>query len=687
MTDFATHDGDEDYGYDYEEDDGAAEGEGAEIIPFPSGTNPARISAERDVLRARLADFDVAPENVRYGEPADDEIPQLAETIAAAGVLQPLQVRKGRKGEARLMVLDGRRRLLALQLLGQQGRLPESYAIDHFLVAGKDQQAAAAVLTNTELAPIHVADFIIAVGKLLKKKMTVAAIAKALGYSELDVRRNAALSKLHPAALEALKKGVLNIGQARLLARIPDTAKQGQMATLALNGDNYWLYNLRNMIDSGRMTANNRLFKLVGVDAYVAAGGKIEEDLFGELPATIQNPELVVELWRNRAESVNLHLADLGMTALFSGEASHTAPDGFAQLPYVNTYYFGDELKAQLAEARDRTGQAREALAVADMTKPEADTLLAACIRGQLDEERVKHPSADIRAVVLHPDPNCGLGATFFAAPVAVSDEDESDEERSVTVAGGGYTPPAPRGFESKIEVPQGDVEVNGVSHALHTTRTTTATRGLIRALADDPGAALAALIARLFVTIVLRPFGASVNEAALAITVAHFPAKDAIDTLDGEVRSRLAARQAQYLESGLRPIVWVDNLPHGEKMALLAELTALTLDLRELRTDSLRRGARADASDIAELCNADIAEHWTPDAAYLGAHNTKQLVGMLETMGGDVALAKGIKKDEVVDLVENTAAEKRWAPDVLDFRITRGRDRGRRGGYSRRWR
>lgn len=39
--------------------------------------------------------------------------------------------------------------------------------------------------------------------------------------------------------------------------------------------------------------------------------------------------------------------------------------------------------------------------------------------------------------------------------------------------------------------------------------------------------------------------------------------------------------------------------------------------------------------------------------------------------MGDDIALAKGVKKDEVVGLVGSTAAEKRWVPEVLDFRIT----------------
>jgi len=56
----------------------------------------------------RLGDLGLAPENLRFKEPADDGVPQLADTMAAAGVLFPPIVRPGRHGEQPHMVLDGR---------------------------------------------------------------------------------------------------------------------------------------------------------------------------------------------------------------------------------------------------------------------------------------------------------------------------------------------------------------------------------------------------------------------------------------------------------------------------------------------------------------------------------------------------------------------------------------------------
>ena len=59
-------------------------------------------------IKVRLGDLGLAPENLRFKEPADDGVPQLAETILAAGVVIPPIVRAGRKGEAPFMALDGR---------------------------------------------------------------------------------------------------------------------------------------------------------------------------------------------------------------------------------------------------------------------------------------------------------------------------------------------------------------------------------------------------------------------------------------------------------------------------------------------------------------------------------------------------------------------------------------------------
>jgi ParB family chromosome partitioning protein len=100
--------------------------------------------------------------------------------------------------------------------------------------------------------------------------------------------------------------------------------------------------------------------------------------------------------------------------------------------------------------------------------------------------------------------------------------------------------------------------------------------------------------------------------------------------------------------------------------MALLAELTALSLNLCEARTTSIRHAARAEAAEIATLCGADISAHWTPDQAYLAVHSKKQLFALLAEMGVEDDRASGLKKDHLVEYVAEAAAERAWAPSAL---------------------
>ena len=201
----------------------------------------------------------------------------------------------------------------------------------------------------------------------------------------------------------------------------------------------------------------------------------------------------------------------------------------------------------------------------------------------------------------------------------------------------------------------------------MHETRTDVATRGLIRDLADDPGAALTVLVAQLFKQLALHSAG-SLDAAALQISGVRYSrgSMSPIPALDGEVRDRLDARRAAYKASGLRPITWVETLAHGEKMALMAELTAVSLNLREARTSMIRHAARAEAAEIAALCGADISAHWTPDAAYLAVHSKKQLLALLVEIGVEDDRAKVLKKDDLVAFVAECAAERQWAPAAL---------------------
>jgi ParB family transcriptional regulator, chromosome partitioning protein len=615
-------------------------------------------------IQVRLGDLGLAKENLRFNELADDDVPQLADTILAAGVVIPPIVRRGRKGELAYMALDGRRRRLGLILLRERGDVSDDYVVDCLLAETPAQQAAAIVLPNTEHAPVHVADVIVAIGRLRKAKMDTRAIAAALGYAELEIKRLEALSAVHPKVLTALRRGKLTLKQVRLFARLPDRQQQAEIAETALAG-NFHDYQLRHVVEGGRLTIDDPRFALVGMDRYVAAGGKVSSDLFGELPDALLDPQILQAAWRERVQPIIAHLQAEGLEVYLGGDGDFGAPEGFSRLPYV---YRPDLTEAQVAAldaARYRVTELSSELQDLDPASDAALAALGPVLSAMAAVAGAPLSRCKIGAVMISPsDKGFGVAATFYSVPLPADQcpdaiEGEADEDDDGVGIGGRYL--------ADVEVPVADVEVEGSSHVFHETRTDVATRGLIRDLADDPSAALTVLVAQLFKQLALQSSG-SLDAGAVQVSATRYGRSGAppIAALDGEVRARLDARRTAYKASGLRPIPWVETLPHGEKMALMAELTAISLNVREARTSAIRHAARAEAAEIAALCGADISAHWTPDAAYLGVHSKKLLLGLLEEMGVEDDRAKTLKKDALVTFVAECAAERQWAPSAL---------------------
>ena len=627
----------------------------------PETPTPAVIFTPVERI-VRLGDLGIARENLRYGEPPDDDIPTLAATLKAAGQLQPVTVRPGRgKKEQPFMALDGRRRRLALASLLEAGDIDEDYPVRTYVETDPARQAAAVLLTNTAV-PVHVADVIAAIGRMLKSKLTITAMARALGYDEIEIKRLAALSGVAPAALVALKAGRITLRQTRLLARLPDLQEQKDIAQMTLDGQGFQEWRVKERLDDSRVTTRDRRCALVDPQAYADAGGRTESDLFGELPPVLLDPDILTEVWTRRARGIAAVFEAEGISVHVTAGPEPELPDDLEALGYV----YGGSLpaeemaryRAQREVFNDRTEKAR--IALADVEHPDvADLAIVDMIHAKIASDQTGCGGRVVTTMVLWPAAEAGVEVRCYTPEEPEIDEEDQDaapEAARRTAAPPAYVPP-------EVE------ETEGVNHALHAVRTDVATRGLIRALADDPGAALTALIARLFTVLVRRAHVAR-SDSALAITASGFnPANSrVIEALDGDVRRRLEDRRTAWEASGETVIAWVHGLAHGEKMGLLAELTAISLDVREEKTFSIRRSARAEAAELAALCQADITLHWTPDAPFLQPHSKGLLTCMLDTMGAEDERAKTLRKTELVDWVAEQAAQRTWAPAALSW-------------------
>lgn len=641
------------------------------VTAAPGATAPPVSAAPR--IRVKLCDLGLAPENLRFEAPEDDEVPRLADTIRAAGVIYPPIVRKGRKGEPAFMVLDGRRRRFALLRLVADGSIPEDFEVECLLAATRAAQTAAAVLPNAEHAPVHTADAIVAIGKLRRSRLTTSAIAEALGYDETEIRRLEALAHVHPDVLQAYRAGKFTLSQVRLLARLKDRNRQSDFAQDALGGY-FHEQGLRSLVTGGRITVDDPRFALVTEAAYAEAGGRLGADLFGELPAEVLDADRLDELWRTAAGRVADGLATAGITMAYSRERSLRAPDGLEHLPFVQWGSLPEELTAQFDRARDDI-EAAMAL-VTEATDETREATLAQILQARLVLARLVAGRGEVAAALLSPARD-GLDVTFYQRPappptpaeLSAEAEDDEGEGEDEIATGEGQVVSGRRRWDPDVPERSVLVQTVGVTHIQHAARTAMATRGLIRDVVDHPDVALIAVTAQLFKHLALNDTITS-DGSLLRIAAPNGPVQGGEDDLDGQAWRRIAARRDAFLESGLRPLAFVAALAETDRMALLAELVAVTVDLREARTTSIRREARAEAEEVAALCGADLAQRWTPDDAFLAVHSRTQLLEFMAEMGAEAPRGGGVRKEDLVRATAEAAAERRWLPACLRWGV-----------------
>jgi ParB family chromosome partitioning protein len=146
----------------------------------------------------------------------EENLQELAESIRAQGVIQPIIVRK--ITERSYEIIAGERRWRAAQLAG----LTEIPAVVRELT---DQPAlAVALIENIQRQDLNALEEAVALQRLMEEfKLTQEAIATAVGKSRAAVANALRLLKLNPDVKELLQKNSLEMGHARALLSLTDT--------------------------------------------------------------------------------------------------------------------------------------------------------------------------------------------------------------------------------------------------------------------------------------------------------------------------------------------------------------------------------------------------------------------------------------------------------------------------------
>lgn len=285
------------------------------------------------IQSVKVKNLSLSKDNVRKSS-REAGIEALAASIATQGLLQNLIVTPLKKA-GHFTVKAGGRRLRALQSLINQGSLPVDHVVPVLVLTDDDNSVEASLTENFQRVPMNPADESTAFNFLIQKGMTAEDVAKRQGVTTRFVEQRVRLAELAPSVFQALAAGEITLGVAQAYAVTSDIDRQArvfaQMST-SYYGDQP--DNIRRAILNGTIKANDAKARFIGRDAYVAAGGRIEGDLFAaEGDENWIDVDLLEDLASKKLEAAAAELAQAeGLAFVTPIAATHVPYDLERQL-------------------------------------------------------------------------------------------------------------------------------------------------------------------------------------------------------------------------------------------------------------------------------------------------------------------------------------------------------------------
>jgi ParB family chromosome partitioning protein len=640
------------------------------------------LSTSRDIPFNRLV---LSQANVRRVK-AGVSVAELAEDIARRGLLQGLSVRAvlNAAGDETGMfeIPAGGRRYRALELLVRQKRLAKTAPVPCIVreggIAEEDSLAE-----NVQRAPLHPLDQFRAFQTLREKGQSEEETAAAFFVSPTVVRQRLKLASVSPKLLEVYAEDQISLDQLMAFTVNPDHERQEQVYDRVQRSRTIEPYMIRRMLTENAVRATDKRARFVGIDAYVAAGGAVMNDLFSsDDGAWLQDVALVDRLvaeklereadavraegWKWSEAALDLPYGHVyGLRRLRSEPAPLTVEEEAARAALQAEY---DDLERLHADADELPEGA-------DVRFAEIETALAAFEErpGVFVAEDIVHAGAFVSVD--------GMGQLRVERGYVRPEDEPPVEPEPAEEA----TPDAPVPLAAAIVAADNAVATAAVEPAesedemilkplsdrLHTELTAWRTLALRNALGERPDiAALVALHA-----LCLRAFY-------------RYPADSCLDI---ELRSAALGSQGGYgfadtpLAQGFdaQHARWQAQLP-AEPQDLWAALVGFDPDSRDalfahcvsLGVNALydpytrRPRALAHADRLAEALDLDVAATgWTPTVeSYLGRVTKARILQAVEEARGDDAVRRleNLRKGEMAEAAEGLLESSGWLPEPL---------------------
>ncbi|NIJ09307.1 ParB family chromosome partitioning protein [Sphingomonas vulcanisoli] len=633
------------------------------------------------IQSVKVKNLTLSKDNVRKRN-RDIDLASFAENIFAQGLLQNLIVTPLKKA-GHFTVKAGGRRLRALQLLIEQGRFAADHEVPVLVLANDTASVEASLSENFHRASMNPADECTAFKHFIDKGATAEDVAKRFGVTTRFVEQRVRLAELAEPVFEALASGEISLGVAQAYAVTADTDRQARVFAQMRNhyyGDQP--DNIRRAILNGTVKANDAKARFVGREAYVAAGGHVEGDLFAtEADENWTDVDLLEDLAAKKLEAAAAEVAQThGLAFVTPIAATHVPYDLERQL---------HEYHATARPLTEEEQQRVEALSAENDDLVEAlengledGTPEAQAANDRLDAIDRELEEIDAAREVIDGDVKAQLG-TF----VYIGGDGEARVHTRLFSERPVVDPNAPAPTSSPADpstAGDGDVGVK-LSATLVDELATQRRQILVAHVASDPGLALD-------LTIFLMAHGTVFannyvrDHSTLKASAAQFPITAFRD--EGSTASRAIEEQRQALDTS-----WAGHRTMTERFdafralddeargAWVAFVIAQTLE----PTLNVGDGGRLNGfhDHLGRILEIQVAQWWRPTAEnFFGRVKKDVMLDALAEIGGPVLRGryKDAKKGDLANtcaslcagqgIVEAEIREKAtaWLPEAMRF-------------------
>ncbi|CAE6842953.1 ParB/RepB/Spo0J family partition protein [Paraburkholderia aspalathi] len=637
----------------------------------PAVELPNALSAGSGVEMIPLRLLVASPYNQRQKPRTEATILQFADNIRAVGLLQNLVVHPMKKRAKKAQtygVAAGETRRLGLLVNVERGDI----TLDDLVPCKTISEADAILASATEndlRKPPHPADQFIAYKALTDEGRSPEFIAAVFKVTPKTVAGHLKLASVSPKLFDLFADDEMELEQIQALALTDDHEKQ---EAVWFGAQNEWARNpreIRARLKGDKLSLNDGMVRFVTVEAYEAAGGLVERDLFSEgNEGFILNREVLMRVFEKKVTSEATTIGAEGWAWVESRpKFDHDEHNQFTQL-YAEPAPLTPEQQAHFEALQKRYDEVTDKLQAhydADegeeghLSDEAVETLEAednklSCELAEMEEREGEFTSAQrqVSGAIVYVNHSGGL--TVHRGLVRREDREEA---LTMMQASGAEVP---RSLTKKAK---------GVhSEKLLLNLTAHRTAAVQSALAMNPNVALATIVHKLVLDFLYTGYLHGASVVQVSSREAFHDMSRAAPELE---RNEHASGLREYVQTWRKMLPsnpnelfgWLLEQPQDRLLNLLSVCTALSIN-------GVSRDAGPNAINaIAGALDLNLSAYWQPTRESYLNHVSKDRIAAVvsEAVSPEEGkrLAK-MKKGDAAEAAEKLLAGKNWLPEFM---------------------